>query len=149
MIDGINGAQIKKIYVTAKESGIDNALLHNILEQMMGKTSIKELTKYEAMDLIDKLAGKPERQQKGYRAFNYVKMIRHLEAELGWSDNPKRLQGFIRKYAKTDRLEWLTPSQASKIIEGLKKLLQKGYSENSQASCQRSEIIRGGINGNE
>jgi hypothetical protein len=120
---------MRKIYASARENGIDNVLLHDMLRQMFQKDSVKELTKFEAMDLIDKIVGKKNirKPTKGRASAEQVEKIRALERELGWNNNPKRLNAFIRKYARTEQLHWLTDVQASNIIEALKKLVDKGY----------------------
>ena len=48
-----------------------------------------------------------------------------LCGELGWNDDPKRIQGFVKRVTHVDRLEWLTPAQCEKVIEGLKAILQR------------------------
>jgi hypothetical protein len=48
--------------------------------------------------------------------------IRRLEKVLGWDDNPHRLEGFVRKYYKVEKLEWLKFNDAVKLIESLKKM---------------------------
>lgn len=123
----ISKAQIIKIHAAAKENGIDNVLLHDIIQEITGKKSSKELTKYEAMNVIDKLVGKTVRkeQAKGRASEKQLNKIKTLEHELGWDDNPKRLLAFIKKYARTEQLHWLTEHQASNIIESLKKVLEK------------------------
>jgi hypothetical protein len=125
----ISNDQMRKIYASARENGIDNVLLHDMLRQMFQKDSVKELTKFEAMDLIDKIVGKKNirKPTKGRASAEQVEKIRALERELGWNNNPKRLNAFIRKYARTEQLHWLTDVQASNIIEALKKLVDKGY----------------------
>lgn len=48
-----------------------------------------------------------------------------LESKLGWDDNAKRLEGFIaRQIGKTKKVEWLRNREASKVITGLKRLLE-------------------------
>lgn len=131
----ITKAQIIKIHAAAKENGIDNVLLHDLVEQVTGKQSIKELSKFEAMDVIDKLVGKQpyKKPSKEKASVDQLELIHALERELGWQDNPKRLQAFIKKYAHTEQLHWLDGSQASNVIEALKKLLKKGYSDNASS----------------
>lgn len=123
--------QIKKIYATAKELGMDAELLHTYVFNLVGVKHISALTKYEAMNVIDSLEEKKGNvKKKPQKAANRISKeqvwkIQKLAEELGWTDNPNRLKGFIRKYAKVDVIHWLTPIQASNIIEGMKKLLEK------------------------
>ena len=45
-----------------------------------------------------------------------------LTEELGWNDDPRRIQGFVKRMTGVDCLEWLNASQCEKIIEGLKAM---------------------------
>ncbi len=40
-------------------------------------------------------------------------------SELGWNDQPERLRGYIRRMCKADDVRFLTPQQASVVIDGL------------------------------
>jgi hypothetical protein len=126
----ITSAQIKKIYATAKELNLDNDLLHTFIFNMIGCEHISALTIYEANQIIDEL----EYKKTGVRKQQYrsnmatddqVYKIHALERELGWNDNPRRLRGFMRKYCKTDNEKWLTFDKASKLIEALKKVVDR------------------------
>jgi hypothetical protein len=100
---------------------------------------LKELNVDEAARLIDEL----ERREKGHgqpdsryvispkgrpvalATKGQLWKIDRLVEELEWDDNPKRLEGFCKKYSKVDKPQWLTKSQAWRLIEGLKKILEK------------------------
>lgn len=45
--------------------------------------------------------------------------IFRLTCELGWNDQPERLRGYIRRMCKADDVRFLTPQQASIVIDGL------------------------------
>lgn len=47
--------------------------------------------------------------------------IWHLCRQLGWED-PGQINGFCRRMCRVDRLEWMTPAQCRKVIEGLKAM---------------------------
>lgn len=126
----ITSAQIKKIYATAKELNLDNELLHTFIFNMIGCEHISALTIYEANQIIDEL----EYKKTGVRKQQYrsnmatddqIYKIHALERELEWNDNPRRLRGFMRKYCKTDNEKWLTFDKASKLIEALKKVVDR------------------------
>lgn len=133
-MEAISKSQIIKIHASAKENGIDNVLLHDMVHKMTGKSSTKDLTKFEAMNLIDRIVGKkPTPRTAPNRASeSQLQKIKALECDLGWDDNPKRLKAFMKKYAKTEELHWLTYSQAQKLIESLKNVIK-----NSQVNCQK------------
>ncbi len=116
----ITKGQISKIYVLAKDNGLDNEILHDLVKAMFNKTSLKKLSFVEAGKLIERLGGKNSQD-------NY---IRNLEKQIGWADNPERLKGFIKGMFKKDSLRKLTKKEKSKLIEALKNM--KGRTENAQ-----------------
>lgn len=116
----ITKGQISKIYVLAKDNGLDSEILHDLVKAMFNKTSLKKLSFVEAGKLIERLGGKNSQD-------NY---IRNLEKQIGWADNPERLKGFIKGMFKKDSLRKLTKKEKSKLIEALKNM--KGRTENAQ-----------------
>lgn len=143
MPDRLTAAQMRKIWAVArKQLGLDDELLHAFVESRTGKPSLRELTRDEAKSVIDELArlagdagertvlvpvgpgGRMMACPLASRAQHWY--IKRLAAELGWDSNPSRLRGFCKKYAGVDRPEWLTREQAGKVIEGLKKLRERG-----------------------
>lgn len=63
--------------------------------------------------------------------------IARLEQVLGWTDNPKRLGGFItRQTKKTKTVEMLGRKEASKVILGLRKLLTEKRGKTNPALVQ-------------
>lgn len=122
--------QNRKIWVMAKELGLDNDLLHEFIGNITHKKSISALTTAEAIKVIDAMEKQIKGNHKRTSPPNRVSKeqlwkMNKLAKELGWEDNAKRLLGFVKKYAKVERLEWLTSAQAWRIIEGLKKLVTK------------------------
>lgn len=53
------------------------------------------------------------------------RQIYMLTGELGWNDDNRRISGMARKMFKVDRLEWLSQTQCSKLIEALKKMVDR------------------------
>lgn len=51
--------------------------------------------------------------------------INHLAEELGWQDNPKRLEGFIFKETGIKKIQWLSKENATKVIIGLERYLKE------------------------
>ena len=45
-----------------------------------------------------------------------------MQQELGWDDEPKRLNGFVKHMFKVDSVEWLDYRQCSDLIEALKAM---------------------------
>lgn len=110
---------------------MDNELLHTFILNNTQKEHISDLSKYEAMDIIDKLDEKKTgiKRPKNYRSNmatdDQIYKIRALERELGWDNNPKRLKAFMKKYARTENINWLTFTKASNLIESLKKVVER------------------------
>ena len=49
----ITAAQRRKIFILAKEYGLDNDLLHTYIFNLVGKKSIKKLNVLDAIKIID------------------------------------------------------------------------------------------------
>ncbi len=127
--------QIKKIHVLANERGMDNDLLHEHMEMLVEKSSIRELTKQEAVILIDSLEGKSgSRNGKDRATSRQMHFIYGLMKELGWvteegKPDLDRLNRFLRSDRAGFGLEdyrWLNISTASRLIEALKAMAARG-----------------------
>lgn len=138
--------QIKIIYTLGNELGIvdrtaDIDLLHEMIHSMTNKEHVSNLTSDEAMDVIKRLRKDmkgPSRLKhkathiKGMASEGEIKKIWALIYELKKYDKPggsnisapKRLQGFLKKYAEIDDLRFLTHDKANGVIEGLKGLIR-------------------------
>ena len=118
------------LFGVAREYGIDKNLLYERIENEFNQKSISKLTDNQIYTLVDKLKGKNTQHNIGRHGAGRLSQAQHkliLEYAdiLGWTSNSKRLQGFIRKYSRVDDINWVTVKQASKIIEGLKKLIER------------------------
>lgn len=116
-----SAAQLRKIYALAREKGVDSENLHSLLYSLCKKEHLSEITITEAVQLIDSLSGK---EIPGRATARQIHFIQGLAKDFGWDD--KRLMGFFKKVGGVDNIRWLTKKQASNIIEGMKKLKQKG-----------------------
>ena len=118
---------MRKLWAVAREYGVDKDMLHTLCREELNEEHISMLSDRQAIYLIDRLQGKDavKPSPRGKITAEQKKYIRDLEIKLGWADNPARLAGFIKKYAKTTLLDWLTVRQASKVIEGLKALAER------------------------
>lgn len=130
----ITGAQIKKIYALARERGMDADLLHAHLETLVKKSSLKDLTVSEGIQLIDSLEGKPGFSKGEDKAsWKQMQYIYVLMKKIGWV-NPDgtpdicRLDRFLqspRAGINLGSYQWLTRSKASKLIEALKSMSER------------------------
>lgn len=139
-------AQRRMIYKCKNELGWDDEFLHNVVKGVTGKEHISELSKYEAIDVIDHMEGKSNKNSWNHIPNRISKeqiwKINDLAKKLGWSNNPKRLLGFIRTFYNVEALQWLTKAQAWKVIEGLKAQLERQEKTHpgstiSHDSCQK------------
>jgi hypothetical protein len=116
-----SASQLRKIYALAREKDIDTDNLHSLLYSVCKKEHLSEISVTEAVRLIDSLSGK----QNPYRATaKQIHFVKGLAKEFGWND--KRLAGFVKKVGGVDDIKWLTKKKASAVIEGMKKLKEKG-----------------------
>lgn len=126
-------AQNRKIYMLAREKGIDNDTLHAHLYNITKKESIKDLTIAEAVMVIDSLSGN-EKGRITNRQFSYImKLAKELKwvAENGKVDNDA-LRSFIKKQVDVPAEQWLTQKQASVVIDGMKAILKKDKERKAQ-----------------
>ncbi|MGF9798635.1 regulatory protein GemA [Brevibacillus agri] len=119
---------LRKIWALAREISITEEDLRAIVQQVTGQSSLSGLTKPQASLIIDRLneyAGKTQPRPRNRLSKAQRWKIKELEKALGWDDEPKRLSGFIKKFYKVDRIEWLTPQAAGRLIESLKKMAER------------------------
>lgn len=129
-MSGITPAQKRKIWILAKENGMDDELLHLYVSQLTGKDSIKDLKITEAIKVIDALEGKRTGQPADHMTKKQENYLISLAKETGMVTqtgelDEKRLDGFCRSRYKVMRYAWLTRSQASRVIEGLKAMIER------------------------
>lgn len=127
---------IKTIWGLAKspELALDDDTLYSIIYRETGKESMKKLSQkeinqvcYALSALKDSIKGKSDRTDTGGNKLTKAKRkkIYQLTGELGWNDNNARINGFVKKMFGVERLEWLNNEQCSKLIEALKKMVER------------------------
>lgn len=125
----IEPKQVKIIWASAREHGIDRQSIYDMIESMTGKEHMKELTYMEAAKVIGIIRGYAGGQKRTDEGGNEDTVeLRHkiykLTGELGWNDNNERIQGFVRRmFGKDKTLETLYTWQCHKLIEILKKMV--------------------------
>ncbi|MDL2258877.1 DUF1018 domain-containing protein [Eubacteriales bacterium OttesenSCG-928-K08] len=113
------------------KAGMDNDTLHELVENVTSKTSIKALTSYQGKLVIDDLKrrlGEEETTPHGRPTQSQVEKILVLACELGW-DDPARLRGFLEKRYKASHPRFLTDKNAKNCIEAMKAMLKGGRGE--------------------
>ena len=110
--------------------------LHALVYCETGKGSIKALTQGQINEMARVLQNmkdgvsrstRTKRTDEGgdVRTVQQRRKIYALTEQLGWNDNPQRIQGFVKRMTGVDRLEWLNVAQCEKVIEGLKAILKR------------------------
>lgn len=153
----ISAGQMRKIYVLARERGMDSDLLHAHIQALTEKESMKELTMSEGIRIIESLEGKPS-ELKGQVKASYKQMqyIYGLMKQLGWvTDSGKpdteRLDRFLRSEKTGFNLgsyQWLTKEKAGNLIDALKSMVKRADTEKDESGnekCASCGTERGGI----
>jgi len=133
---GKAGASIRTIWGLAKspELSLNEDALYAIIERETGKDSMRQLTQGQIDKVCRALSGMKDgakRTQKrtdeggSPRTVKLRNKIYALTGELGWNDDNARINGFVKKMFKVDRIEWLTVPQCHIIIEALKKMVER------------------------
>jgi len=124
--------QNRRYWQQVQELGLrdNDEARRGILFQTVGKESSKDLTRAEMRTVIDHqeyLLGRrpaPPISVSSGATVEQRALIRSLETDLGWADNPDRLRGFVRKmtHERVEDVDRLRRSEASQVIEGLKSM---------------------------
>ena len=127
----ITPMQRSKIFAEAKELGIDNELLHELVYAETGCRSLRMLTMVQAARVIDRLEGKTT--PKGMATPKQKRFIESLLKQIGWTGDDgvpdmARLEGFLRARFNVDSYKWLTIKKASEVIEALKDMKARSKS---------------------
>lgn len=107
--------------------------LHAIVFRETGKDSLKKLSQQEITTVAcvlqvmkDRAGGRthPRRTDASGNpnTVNQRRKIYALCAELGWNDDNRRINGFVKRMCGADRIEWLNMAQCNIIIEALKQM---------------------------
>ena len=137
MTEIISKEQIKNIWGFSKDVGVDKDNLYCMIERISKNDSMRKMTKLQANRLIRELIVMKDNNKKvkhktskrrtdagGNKSTQLQrKKIYSLTAILGWNDNNNRINGFVKRMFKVDRIEWLSEDDCSKLIEILKKMI--------------------------
>ena len=129
---------IRTLWAIAKspELHMTDEDLHALVYRETRKESIKALTQGQINEVARVLQNmkdgvsrstRPKRTDEGgdARTVQQRRKIYALTGQLGWNDDPQRIQGFVKRMTGVDRLEWLNVAQCEKVIEGLKAILKR------------------------
>lgn len=140
---GRKPASIRTLWAIAKspELHLTDEDLHAVVYRETGKESMKKLTQGEITNLArilqnlkDGAGRSTKRTDEGgdARTVQQRRKIYALTETLGWNNDPKRIQGFVKRMTGVDRLEWLNVSQCEKVIEGLKAMIARQRRKEAQ-----------------
>ncbi|MEA4892629.1 MAG: regulatory protein GemA [Peptococcaceae bacterium] len=129
---------IRRIWGLARspELRLDENTLYTLIARETGKDSMRALTQLEIDRICAKLAELKD-QAKGRRSQRRTdqggstgtvgqrRKIYRLAEVLGWAEDNRRVNGMCRRMFKVDRVEWLSYTQASQLIEALKKMAER------------------------
>ena len=123
---------IQLIHIAKSQLGLDDSTYRANLIQLTGKNSTKHMTTAELRKIFEDLKTKgfkvaPQKAGKLKKADDdQSKLIRHLWLSLhalGEVRDPREsaLANYVKRQTGVQFLQWLTMSQASTVIESLKK----------------------------
>ncbi len=143
----LSKGQIKLVHTAKQRLGLTDEEYHEILAVYGGARTSKDLSPAGFFNVMehfrelgfqlrgaDVFGPAPRVDEKPGALIEMVTSaqkakIRQLERELGWDENPARLQNFILKRFGTKRV--LTVAQASKLIEALKAILSRSHEQDT------------------
>lgn len=118
---------LKHIWGLAKQQGMSKEEVYTIVYRETGKEHMSDCTDRQLEQVVKAIIAIKDinAQRPGMATKRQIWKIHELEKELGWTDNPKRLQAFVEKYYHVPTLEWLRFEQAIACIDSLKNVLKK------------------------
>lgn len=135
---GRKPASIRTLWAIAKspELLLTDEDLHAVVYRETGKESMRQLTQGEInkvarvlQNMKDSVQGsaRTKRTDTGgdARTVQQRRKIYALTEALGWNDDNRRVNGFVKRVTGVDRIEWLTVAQCEKVIEGLKAMVAR------------------------
>ncbi len=146
---------IRTIWGLAKspELSLNEEDLYGIIGRETKKDSMRKLTQGEidkVCRVLSNMKDDVQRAQHGKRTDeggnplteNLRRKIYALTGELEWNDNNERINGFAKKMFKVDRIEWLTVQQSHKLIEALKKMVDRKEAADANKDKETKENDR-------
>ena len=148
VLEMVSRGQIKLIHLAKDRLGVTDEDYEEILELYGGVRSSKDLSPESFFKVMEhfrelgfegrggRLFGPPTEPAKPGKLYEMVTpaqraLISHLVGELGWLDNPARLEQFMIKRLGIKTIR--TKGQAIAVIEALKAMLARGPGEEREA----------------
>lgn len=129
-------SQTAIVHVARRELGLDDDVYRDVLRSVTGRETLAECTKGEWLALMRRFESlgfhgtnhrpTPARRAQALVTPAQLDLLRELFVQLGWND-PAREMGFTKRVI---RKVWpQTRAEANKVIEALKAMIARGYSE--------------------
>jgi len=113
------------IHIIKKDLALSDEEYRDILEHTAGVRSAKDLTSDGFQKLMQYFVrSKHYVTNKNGLTIKQKMYIKHLVFELGWDFD--HFSNFLHKYYHKGQLEWLSRQEASKVIEALKHIKERG-----------------------
>lgn len=131
---------LKRLWGLAKQQGLSKDDIYTIVYRETGKEHMTDCTDRQLERVVKAIIAIKDinAQRPGMATKKQLWKIHELEKELGWADNPKRLQAFVAKYYHVQSIEWLRFEQAIKLIDSLKNVAEK-ESRKGNANADRGD----------
>lgn len=120
-----DAATLAKIHIAKKELALDDDTYRAVLQGMTGKTSAKDLTETEALNLLAyfKRSGWKPKSKAGKRPnppLDKAALVRKIEAQLAEAKRPWAYADSMAKHMfKIDKLDWCDVDQLQRIVAAL------------------------------
>ncbi|PWR17695.1 regulatory protein GemA [Zavarzinia aquatilis] len=146
---------ISAIHAEAAKQGMDDDLRRQVIANATGKTSSAELTIPELGRVLDAIKGHAGACQQPARGralaeSTHARKIRALWLSLwnlGAVDSPTEaaMAAFAKRQLRIDALQWVTPHQASSIIEALRDIGRRhGWDVKPGCTVAEAEVALAG-----
>ncbi|MGH7915227.1 MAG: phage protein GemA/Gp16 family protein, partial [Candidatus Binataceae bacterium] len=129
-------AELAKIHVYKQRLSLDDGIYRDVLERVTGLRSAADLDAAQRGQVLDELkrlfmpAPARPRPRPAEHAAPQIALIRGLWADAAMyglvrSRSEAALRKFARRITGRDALQWLSATDANKVIEGLKAMLAR------------------------
>lgn len=132
MSDKLTGGQLRMIWMTAKDKGLDEDTLRALVNRETGSTSISKLTKAQAAQVINAMAEDSVRSKRRHANLdgrpNMATGAQARKIEAMWAersradDKAASLREFLRHKFTVEDLRFLSRRRASDVIHALEKM---------------------------
>ena len=120
---GIDRKKLALIHIVKKELNLSDQEYRDILQQVTGVRSAKDLDETAFNRLLRYFTRSKQYQINQYGlTFRQKYFIKHLLTDLRWDD--QHLLNFLKKYYQKTGINELTKKEASNVIESLKNIIK-------------------------